>query len=97
MTIDRGDAWRSGIRKLPHRQARLPLYEKAWSHWPLERFAQDAKNALCPKCPGIAPMLLSEHPWSPAPQGAEFTARVLDALTENPKTWGETVLFLTFR
>src|SRR6202034_2080547 len=29
-------------------------------------------------------------------QGAEFTARVLDALTANPKVWGQTVLFLTF-
>ena len=35
-------------------------------------------------------MLWSEHPGPSSPaQGAEFTARVLDALTANPETWGQ--------
>jgi len=41
--------------------------------------------------------LWSKHPSPSSPlQGAEFTSRVLDALTANPKVWGRTVFFLTF-
>ncbi|MBA2587297.1 MAG: phospholipase C, phosphocholine-specific [Alphaproteobacteria bacterium] len=75
-----------------------PLYEKGMSHWSLEHFAQDARNGALPEVSWVLPpMLMSEHPGPSSPaQGAEFTSRVLDALTENPKTWGETVLLLTF-
>ena len=75
-----------------------PLYEKGMSHWSLERFAQDARNGSLPEVSWVLPpMLWSEHPGPSSPaQGAEFTAKVIDALTANPKTWGETVLFLTY-
>jgi phospholipase C len=45
----------------------------------------------------LPPMLWSEHPSPSSPlQGAEFTTRVLEALTANPEVWARTALFLTF-
>ncbi len=45
----------------------------------------------------IAQAAFSEHPSVSTPlQGAEYTARVLDALTANPKVWGRTVLLINF-
>ncbi len=39
----------------------------------------------------------SEHPGPSSPaQGADYTARVLDALTANPEVWAKTVLFVNF-
>jgi phospholipase C len=39
----------------------------------------------------------SEHPGPSSPaQGADYTARVLDALTSNPEVWSRTVLFINF-
>lgn len=45
----------------------------------------------------VAPAAYSEHPSVSTPlQGAEYTARVLDALTANPAIWARTVLLLNF-
>lgn len=39
----------------------------------------------------------SEHPGPSSPaQGADYTARVLDALTSNPEVWSKTVLLINF-
>ena len=39
----------------------------------------------------------SEHPGPSSPaQGADYTAKVLEALTSNPEVWSKTVLFLNF-
>ena len=39
----------------------------------------------------------SEHPGPSSPaQGADYTARVLDALTANPEVWSKTVLIVNF-
>lgn len=39
----------------------------------------------------------SEHPGPSSPaQGADYTAKVLDALTANPEVWSKTVLFINF-
>lgn len=75
-----------------------PLYEKGMSHWSLERFAEDVREGALPQVSWILPpMLWSEHPGPSSPaQGAEFTAKVLDALTANPETWSSTALFVTF-
>ena len=74
------------------------LYEKGMTEGSLDRFAQDVKSGTLPQVSWILPsMLWSEHPSpSSPPQGAEFTARVLDALTSNPQVWGRTVFFLSF-
>ena len=75
-----------------------PLYEKGMTHRSLEELAQDAKQGNLPQVSWVLPpMLWSEHPTPSSPiQGAEFTARVLDALTANPETWSKTVFFLVF-
>jgi phospholipase C len=45
----------------------------------------------------IAPAADSEHPQPSSPaQGADYTARVLDALTADPKVWARTVLLVMF-
>ena len=45
----------------------------------------------------VAPDLFSEHPGPSSPaQGADYTARVLDALTANPEVWAKTVLIVNF-
>ena len=39
----------------------------------------------------------SEHPGPSSPaQGADYTSKVLDALTSNPEVWAKTVLFINF-
>jgi phospholipase C len=45
----------------------------------------------------VAPAADSEHPMPSSPaQGADFTARVIDALTADPKVWARTVLLVMF-
>lgn len=45
----------------------------------------------------IAPAADSEHPDPSSPlQGADYTARVLNALTANPKVWARTVFLLNY-
>ena len=74
------------------------LYENGMRHWSLEQLAQDVADDQLPQVTWILPSpLWSEHPSPSSPlQGAEFTARVLDALTGNPKVWSRTAFFLTF-
>lgn len=75
-----------------------PLYEKGMRHWSLERLAQDVLDGTLPAVSWVLPpKQWSEHPSASTPlEGAEFTARVLDALTANPDVWGSTAFFLTF-
>ena len=45
----------------------------------------------------VAPDIYSEHPGPSSPaEGADYTARVLDALTANPEVWARTVLIVNF-
>lgn len=75
-----------------------PLYQKGMSHWSLEQFAKDVKSGNLPQvCWVLPPATWSEHPSASSPiQGAEFTARVLDALSANPEVWSRTAFILTF-
>jgi len=74
------------------------LYEKGMRHWSLEQLEEDVRADTVPQVSWVLPPpRSSEHPSPSSPlQGAEFTARVLDALTANPKVWGRTVFFLNF-
>jgi phospholipase C len=74
------------------------LYERGMSRHTLEQLAADVKNDRLPAVSWILPPKeWSEHPSASTPiEGAAFTARVLDALTANPKVWAGTVLFVTF-
>ncbi|MEJ1960793.1 MAG: phospholipase C, phosphocholine-specific [Gammaproteobacteria bacterium] len=75
-----------------------PLYRNGMSSWSLEQLAADVKNGTLPQVSWVLPPAVwSEHPVPSSPlQGAEFTSRVLDALTSNPEVWASTVLFLAF-
>jgi phospholipase C len=75
-----------------------PLYERGMRHWSLESLAEDVRENRLPTVSWILPPReWSEHPSASTPiEGAEFTARVLDALTANPDVWASTVFFLTF-
>jgi phospholipase C len=54
-------------------------------------------GALPPVSYIVAPAKDSEHPGPSSPaQGADYTARVLDALTADPKVWAKTVLLVMF-
>ncbi len=74
------------------------IYRKGMSLWSLEQFAEDVKNDKLPQVTWVLPPKeWSEHPSASSPiEGAEFTARVLNALTANPKVWSKTVFLLTF-
>lgn len=74
------------------------IYDNGMSPWSLDDFAADVKRGSLPSVSWILPSkFASEHPWaSSSLQGADFTSRIIDALTANPEVWGETVLFLTF-
>ena len=74
------------------------IYENGMSHRSIEQLTQDVKSGTLPQVSWILPsMLWSEHPsLSSSLQGAEFTSRVLDALTINPEVWARTVLLLSF-
>ncbi|MCT2401475.1 phosphocholine-specific phospholipase C [Novosphingobium mangrovi (ex Huang et al. 2023)] len=74
------------------------LYERGMRHWSLERLEQDVRDGTLPAVSWVLPPReWSEHPSASTPiEGAEFTARVLDALTANPDVWGSTVFFQTF-
>lgn len=74
------------------------LYRNGMSAWSLDDFARQVQDATLPSVSWILPPApYSEHPGPSSPvQGAEFTAKVLDALTANPAVWARTVFFLTF-
>lgn len=75
-----------------------PLYERGMRHWSLDDLAEDVRENRLPAVSWVLPPReWSEHPSASTPiEGAEFTARVLDALTANPDVWASTVFFLTF-
>ena len=75
-----------------------PLYERGMRHWSLDDLAEDARAGRLPAVSWVLPSArASEHPSASTPlEGAEFTARILDALTANPEVWSRTVFFVTF-
>ncbi|PTQ08867.1 phospholipase C, phosphocholine-specific [Sphingomonas oleivorans] len=74
------------------------LYERGMSDWSLDQLARDVQQGTLPAVSWVLPPKeWSEHPGASTPlQGAEFTAKVLDALTSNPDVWSGTVFFQTF-
>lgn len=64
----------------------------------LDTLKQDVLAGSLPQVSWIiANAAASEHPSVSTPlQGADYTARVLDALTANPEVWARTVLLINF-
>lgn len=74
------------------------LKERGLSTRDLDKLKEDVLADALPQVSWIvATAEGSEHPGPSSPaQGADYTARVLDALTANPEVWSKTVLFLMF-
>ncbi|TDP63792.1 phosphocholine-specific phospholipase C [Roseateles toxinivorans] len=74
------------------------LLERGISTRDLDKLKEDV---LANKLPQVSWVVAtaegSEHPGPSSPaQGADYTAKVLDALTSNPEVWSKTVLFINF-
>ena len=74
------------------------LAELGLSTRPLEGLREDVLAGALPQVSWIvAPAAASEHPGPSSPaQGADYTARVIEALTADPAVWARTVLFVNF-
>jgi phospholipase C len=74
------------------------LYELAFKTRLLDGLKEDVLAGKLPQVSYIvAPSKDSEHPGPSSPaQGADYTARVIEALTADPKVWAKTVLLLMF-
>lgn len=74
------------------------LRERGVSTHGLDRLRRDVLEGRLPQVSFVvADAAGSEHPDPSSPaQGADFTARVLDALTADPRVWSRTALLLMF-
>lgn len=74
------------------------LAKRGLSTRDLDLLAQDVLDDKLPQVSWIvATAEGSEHPGPSSPaQGADYTSRVLDALTANPDVWAKTVLIVNF-
>ncbi|WP_297512771.1 phosphocholine-specific phospholipase C [uncultured Caulobacter sp.] len=74
------------------------LKQLGLSTWHLDKLREDVLSGRLPQVSWIvAPAADSEHPGPSSPaQGADYTARVIDCLTADPKVWARTVLLVMF-
>ncbi len=74
------------------------LRDKGCSTRALDGLAADVLAGTLPQVSWVvAPAEASEHPGPSSPaQGADYIARVLDALTANPEVWSRTVFIINF-
>lgn len=89
-------AFRESWRKVPGSDPRLAA--EGLTTMKLDRLKADV---LAGKLPAVSYVVAgqkdSEHPGPSSPaQGADFTARVIEALTADPKVWARTVLILNY-
>ncbi len=89
-------AYRDAYAALPG--ASVDLKERACTTRNLEQLKADVLANQLPQVSWIvAPELGSEHPGESSPaQGADYSARVLEALSANPEVWSRTVLILNY-
>ncbi|TAJ70206.1 MAG: phospholipase C, phosphocholine-specific [Phenylobacterium sp.] len=89
-------AYRDSHAALPGSDPRLAAL--ALSTRKLDGLREDVLAGALPQVSYIvAPAADSEHPGPSSPaQGADYTARVIDALTADPKVWARTVLLVMF-
>ena len=89
-------AYRDAHKDAPGSDKRLK--DLALTTWHLDKLREDVVAGRLPQVSWIiAPAADSEHPAPSSPaQGADYTARVLDALTADPKVWARTVLIVNF-
>jgi phospholipase C len=75
-----------------------PLYANGMKLWTLEDLRSDVMNGTLPAVSWVLPNKSQcEHPAASSPPGgADFTTQVLEAVTANAESWGQTVLFVAF-
>jgi phospholipase C len=89
-------AFRDSFHKTPGSDPRLAA--DGLTTFKLDRLKADV---LAGKLPAVSYVVAgqkdSEHPGPSSPaQGADYTARVIEALTADPKVWAKTVLFVNY-
>jgi phospholipase C len=74
------------------------LKERGVTTRDLDKLLEDVTNGTLPQVSWVVGTAEgSEHPGPSSPaQGADYVARVLEALTANPEVWNRTVLFVNF-
>jgi phospholipase C len=89
-------AFRESYHKVPGSDPRLAA--EGLSTMKLDRLRADVLAGTLPAVSHVvAGEADSEHPGPSSPaQGADFTARVIEALTADPKVWAKTVLLVTY-
>ncbi len=89
-------AYRDARKDVPGSDKRLK--DLALTTWHLDKLREDVVAGRLPQISWIiAPAADSEHPAPSSPaQGADYTARVIDALTADPKVWARTVFLVMF-
>lgn len=89
-------AYRDAHKDVPGSDRRLK--DLALTTWRLDKLREDVVTGRLPQVSWIiAPAADSEHPAPSSPaQGAAYTARVIDALTADPKVWARTVFLVMF-
>ncbi|MDT8913624.1 phosphocholine-specific phospholipase C [Amycolatopsis sp. PS_44_ISF1] len=81
-----------------------PLYDRARTGTDVsagqgffDELAADVRGGTLPQVSWVvAPEAYTEHPNWPANYGAWYVARVLDALTADPRVWSRTALLITY-
>jgi len=89
-------AFRESWHKVPGSDPRLAA--EGLTTFKLDRLKADVLAGKLPQVSHVvAPEADSEHPGPSSPaQGADFTARVIEALTADPKVWARTVLLVMY-
>ena len=73
------------------------LRRRAMSDGGVAKLREDVLHERLPQVSWVVmPAGYSEHPSYPPAYGAMYVARVLEALTANPRVWGKTVLLLDY-
>ena len=73
------------------------LQQRANSVRTLDDLKADVQAGKLPQVSWLLPpAAYSEHPKYTPAYGAEYTSKVLDALTSNPEVWSKTVLFIMY-
>ncbi|HEV2674258.1 MAG TPA: phospholipase C, phosphocholine-specific [Aliidongia sp.] len=74
-----------------------PLRRRGLTTRRLEAFTEDVRSGRLPQVSWLLPpAAFSEHPHFMPAYGANYTARILDALTANPEVWSKTVLLVMY-
>jgi len=89
-------AYREAHKDVPGSDKRLKDLALTTQH--LDKLREDVVGGRLPQVSWIiAPAADSEHPAPSSPaQGAAYTAKVIEALTADPKVWARTVLIVNF-